>query len=245
MVPMFSVLGSERLVHGKLDLADAVERVEQLSNRRFAEFRDRRNAPSCRARSIRSAARLSIPAPSWFSVGSPLMMKLRAARILRRMISARRCCVPRRPRTAGRNCATPRFEQTLRGVDHAGDDALGIAGAAAPDEFVVFARAEEGRDGIHVGGERHHGLVAELREDVEAARFHFHALHASIDSGRRASPEVRRGNCQRASSLSVMDSISISARVSSKTFIVNHLLGENDREEKRRHAVKAVCLRSR
>ncbi len=46
------------------------------------------------------------------------------------------------------------IEQRLDGLDHGGDDALGIAGAAAPDGLAVFAEGEEGRHGIDVGGER-------------------------------------------------------------------------------------------
>ncbi len=36
--------------------------------------------------------------------------------------------------------------------DLRGDDALGVAGAAAIKIQVVFGAAEEGRDGVHVGG---------------------------------------------------------------------------------------------
>jgi hypothetical protein len=40
------------------------------------------------------------------------------------------------------------------GGDLGGDDALGVAGAAAVEEVgVLAAGAEEGRDGVHVGGE--------------------------------------------------------------------------------------------
>ena len=64
-----------------------------------------------------------------------------------------------------------------------GDDALGVAGAAAPDVFVVLARGEERRHGIHVGGERDHERLAPLREDVEAARLDFDALDAAVVAG--------------------------------------------------------------
>ena len=43
-------------------------------------------------------------------------------------------------------------------------------------EFVVLAGGDEGRNGIHVGGERDIEAVAPLREDVEAARLDFDAL---------------------------------------------------------------------
>ena len=52
------------------------------------------------------------------------------------------------------------LEESFGGEDHGGDDAFGVAGAAAPDEFVILAGREEGRHGIHVGGERDSELVA-------------------------------------------------------------------------------------
>ncbi len=41
----------------------------------------------------------------------------------------------------------------LGGGDLGGDDALGVAGAAAIEELVVFVVGNVGRDGVHVGGE--------------------------------------------------------------------------------------------
>jgi hypothetical protein len=73
-------------------------------------------------------------------------------------------------------------EQAFGGNDHTGDDAFGVAGAAAPDEFVVFARGDEGRDRIHVGG-KSHGGSAEPREDIPAARLHFHDFQVAIVGG--------------------------------------------------------------
>ena len=56
------------------------------------------------------------------------------------------------------------------GSDLGGDDSLGVAGAAAVEEVGVFAAgAEEGRNGVHVGGEDEVGRDAgERGVDVEA-----------------------------------------------------------------------------
>lgn len=43
--------------------------------------------------------------------------------------------------------------ETLRGGDLGGDDAFGVAGAAAVDASGVLGRWDEGRDGVHVRGE--------------------------------------------------------------------------------------------
>ena len=72
------------------------------------------------------------------------------------------------------------FQQGFDGFDHAGDDALGVAGAASPDEVVVFAGGEERRHGIDVSGEGDDQRLAPLGEDVEAARFHFDALDVAV-----------------------------------------------------------------
>ncbi len=59
--------------------------------------------------------------------------------------------------------------QAISGGDLRGDDALGVAGAAAVEVLVVFAAAEEGRHGVHVGGENDIGRDAGKRGvDVEA-----------------------------------------------------------------------------
>src|SRR5262245_61432958 len=63
------------------------------------------------------------------------------------------------------------FEQRLGGLDHGGDDALGVASAAAPDVSVVFTRGDEWRHRVHVGGEGNDQRVAEADEDVVAAGF--------------------------------------------------------------------------
>ncbi len=75
------------------------------------------------------------------------------------------------------------FEQGLDGLDHGGDDALGVAGAAPPDKFVVFAGGEEGRDGIDVGGEGDDEGIAPTGEDVEAAGLDFDALDVAVEVG--------------------------------------------------------------
>ena len=46
------------------------------------------------------------------------------------------------------------LEQRFGGLDHASDDALDVAGAAAVNEFGILGRGEEGRNGIEVSGQR-------------------------------------------------------------------------------------------
>ncbi len=52
-----------------------------------------------------------------------------------------------------REIACASREKRFGGGDHGGDDALGVAGAAAVDVGSIFARGEEGRNGVHVSGE--------------------------------------------------------------------------------------------
>ncbi len=66
-----------------------------------------------------------------------------------------------------------------------GDDALGVARSAAPDEFVILARRDKGRNRVHVRGERH-DRFAETSEDVQALRLNFHGFQMAIVS--RAEP---------------------------------------------------------
>ena len=77
------------------------------------------------------------------------------------------------------------FEEIFRGEQHAGDDAFGIAGAASPDVFIVFAGRDEGRDGVHVGGEGD-DRVAEGGEYVAAAGLDFHGFEMAVVGGAEA-----------------------------------------------------------
>ena len=110
-------------------------------------------------------------------------------------------------------------------MDHGGDDALGVAGAAAPDVIVVFARCEERRHGVDVRGEGD-GRLAPVGEDVEPLLGDGHLLDGAAVFGRERLQAFEREIRRRASSLSVMDSMSTSARVSSNTFIT--LLSRSD-----------------
>ena len=78
-----------------------------------------------------------------------------------------------------------RGNQTLRRLDHRRDDAFGVAGAAPPDMLGVLARRDERRHRIDVRRQRDAKTVAPLREHVEAARLHFHALHAAAETLRQ------------------------------------------------------------
>ena len=60
---------------------------------------------------------------------------------------------------------------------------------ASPDECVVFARGDERRHRIEVGGERDVKPLAELREHVVAARFHLQGFDVpAIPRRERAQP---------------------------------------------------------
>src|ERR1035441_9042383 len=63
-------------------------------------------------------------------------------------------------------------QQGFHRLDHAGDDALGVAGAEPPDELAVLPRGEKRRHGIDVCRERDHQRIAPLGKDIAAPRFH-------------------------------------------------------------------------
>src|SRR5262249_28965215 len=52
------------------------------------------------------------------------------------------------------------------GADHGGDNAFGIARAAAVDVRFVFAGGKEGRDGVQMRGQRNDGLTKGEKEIV-------------------------------------------------------------------------------
>ena len=71
---------------------------------------------------------------------------------------------------------SPRFEQRLGGVDHGGDDALGVAGAAAPD--VIRRPRAKAKNG---------GTVSMWVESVTASR----SPHCAKTLKRRGSTSMR------------------------------------------------------
>ncbi len=80
-------------------------------------------------------------------------------------------------------------EQFFRGGGHRGDDAFGVARAAAPDAFGVFERGEKRWDGVHVRRKRDDGL-APARKYIVAVRLDRHALEAAR-SARRENGQLR------------------------------------------------------
>jgi hypothetical protein len=78
--------------------------------------------------------------------------------------------------------ANTRDEKALGGDEHRRDDALGVAGAAAPDEGLILTKRDAGRYGIHVGGERY-DRRAEGREHIPALRVDFDSARDSVVSG--------------------------------------------------------------
>ena len=124
------------------------------------------------------------PSASLFSVGSPLI----------RNRLPRECERPTRAPALLRSSPTtkskpklrlPGFEELPGGRDHGGDDALGIAGAAAPDEVAIFAGRDERRDGIHVGG-KYDNRVAEADKNVVALLLYRHFFNGAIELRRKA-----------------------------------------------------------
>src|ERR1700730_3866018 len=78
-----------------------------------------------------------------------------------------------------REIARATGEKRFGGQDHRGNDALGIAGAAAVDVWGVFARGEKRRDGVHVRGEGDIGF-AERDEQVVAIGLGGLAIEAGV-----------------------------------------------------------------
>ena len=183
MVPIFSVLGPSTSIHRQLDLANGVERVEQLVDGRFAQLGISR-VRHLAARDQLVAQRAFRPKRELVFSGLAVDDVFRSARMLRGMMRAGAVALladhEQQP-----EIAHAFFEQALRRSDHRSDDALGVAGAASPDEFIVFARRHEGRHGIHVGRERD-DRIAETGENVPAFRFHFDLFDDAVVSGAEA-----------------------------------------------------------
>ena len=100
-----------------------------------------------------------------FSVGSPLMRNFEPSGDFAAVYAP--TLLRSSPTTkSSPRFATPAVSSPSHGIDHGGDDALGVAGAAAPDVVVVFARGEERRHGIDVRREGDDGR-APMGEDVE------------------------------------------------------------------------------
>ena len=89
------------------------------------------------------------PSASLFSVGSPLIRNFDPRGDLESGVRSDAIAFFADDEKQGR-VSDSRCQKSLDGVDHGGDDALGIAGATPPNVIVVFARGEEGRYGIDV-----------------------------------------------------------------------------------------------
>src|SRR5439155_16638794 len=85
--------------------------------------------------------------------------------------------------------ARTRGQKFLRRGDHRGDDALGIAGTAAPDEIAVLVCTKKRWNGIHVRGKCHHWL-SPARKDIVAIRLGGDALDLPTVQS-RASRQMR------------------------------------------------------
>ena len=178
MVPMFSVLAPRISIHGKPHAPDFVQRIEQLFDRRFAQFGISR---------VRHAAvRDDFETQRAFRPERQLVLgrfavddELRTPRVLRRRERARTVALLAHHEQQP-DVALPGFEQLAHREDHGRDDALGIAGAASPNVLVILARRKERRHGVHVRGERDRWL-APPGEYVIAPRLHWHQLNAPVE----------------------------------------------------------------
>jgi len=72
-------------------------------------------------------------------------------------------------------------KQALGGHQHGGNDAFGIASAAAPDLHAIIARRNKRRDSIHMSGKSHYGM-AEAHENVVAIRLDGQALDFAVEA---------------------------------------------------------------
>ena len=188
--------GPEQVVDGQRDAADVGERVEQFVDGGIAQFGI--GGVGHLAGGADLVAQRALAAERELVFGGLAVDDVaRAARRLGGFVGAGAVALLADHEEQA-EAAMAIFEQRLDGLDHAGDDALGVAGAASPDELVVLARGEEGRDGIDVGGEGDDQRLAPLGEDVEAARLDFDALDVAVVVARRGARGSRRGSCRRA-----------------------------------------------
>ena len=160
--------------------------------------------------------------------------------LLRRLLGSRRVAFFA-DHEQQRQSALAGFEQAFGGLDHGGGDALGVARAAPPDEFVVFARRHEGRDGIDVRGKRDTDCVTELREHVEPVRFHGHPFDAAAEA-RRQRFQVLAKELGHAL-LSERDGFDIDE--CPREFEDVHKMFRGEAKEKKRRAEKTACFHSR
>ncbi len=170
--------GSEQGVGGQWDTPDIGEGVEKFVHGGFAQFRIRGVGHLAGGADL--VAKRAFAAQRQLVLGGLAVDDVaRAAGCLGSLVSARAVALladhEQQPKAAA-----SLGEQRLDGFDHAGDDALGVAGASSPNEFVVLAGGEKRRHGIDVGGKGDHQRLAPLGEDVEAPRFHFDALDAAV-----------------------------------------------------------------
>ena len=172
--------GAEYVIDRQFHFADGVQCVEQFLNRRIAQLGigGVRHFPV--RHQLHTGARLSIPGELVLG-GFAVDDVFRTARISGRVISACAVSLLTDDEEQGK-IPYALFEQALGGGDHRRDDALGVAGAAAPDEFVIDARGDPGRNGIHMSGERDDGIV-EAGEDTPAVGLDLDFLDAAIMSG--------------------------------------------------------------
>src|SRR3954468_22395156 len=73
------------------------------------------------------------------------------------------------------------LKQAFSGRDHGSDDALRVAGAAAPDRIFILTGRKEWRHGVHVSGQDNCG-VTKTNEHIVAVRFHWHALSCPLEA---------------------------------------------------------------
>jgi hypothetical protein len=139
---MFNVPGPSTRIHRQLDGAHGLKRVQQLVDGGFAQLGIGGVRHAARRSTSYRSAPLD-PSASRFSVGSPLIRKREPRGFCGGMVRPALLLLlahhEQQPEVR-----VPAFQQAFGGFDHGGDDALGVARAAAPDELIVLTRGKNG-----------------------------------------------------------------------------------------------------
>lgn len=141
MVPMFSVLGP-RIGSVSSGMLRRSVRMSSILSMADSQGADRPNATSGHSFQSPDAVRLRTERQLILG-GLAVDEVLRPAQLLRHEVSAGAIALLAHHQQE-REIAHPFLQQAFDGEEHACLDAFGVAGAAAPDQFVIFAGREGG-----------------------------------------------------------------------------------------------------
>ncbi len=171
--------GAESGIDGQRHFANAFQRVEQFLNGGFAEFGISGVGHAAVGDDLKAERAFGAESELIFG-GLAINEVLAAARSVGGMNSAGAVAFFADDEEET-EIAFAGGEEFLRGEQHGGDDAFSVTCTTTPDLSSVFARRDEGRDGIHVSGERDDGR-AEADEDVIAAGFDGDAFDFAVET---------------------------------------------------------------